>query len=404
MPLASNHVAVLGAGLQGACIALELADRGAKIDLYERNNICLAEASSNNEAKVHLGFTYACDRTLGTAQLMARGALSFEPLLRRWLGAALSDLPTSSPTYYVVHRNGLITSDDFERYASEVTALLATAAESGRSNYFGRDFQRPASRLSDDLLATKFCRDTAVAAFSTEEISIDAAALAELVRRRLADEPAIRCLTGRKVVSVQDAGHSLIVTSTANGHTNDESYDFVANALWSGRLVIDEQLGLHASRAWCFRFKYFLRAHANVTEPIPTATIVLGRFGGITCYPDGFFDLSWYPAGLSAWSTDLSPAGLPLELTDSAAAKLKGAIIEGLSTIVPSVAEIESSDIVVRGGWIFAWGNKDIDDPRSELHQRFDVGVRRQGRYLTVDTGKLTLAPLFATHAVNLMD
>ena len=47
MPLASNHVAVLGAGLQGACIALELADRGAKIDLYERNNICLAEASSN---------------------------------------------------------------------------------------------------------------------------------------------------------------------------------------------------------------------------------------------------------------------------------------------------------------------------------------------------------------------
>ena len=169
MPLASNHVAVLGAGLQGACIALELADRGAKIDLYERNNICLAEASSNNEAKVHLGFTYACDRTLGTAQLMARGALSFEPLLRRWLGAALSDLPTSSPTYYVVHRDGLITSDDFERYASQVTALLATAAESGRSNYFGRDFQRPASRLSDDLLATKFCRDTAVAASSTEE-------------------------------------------------------------------------------------------------------------------------------------------------------------------------------------------------------------------------------------------
>ena len=57
----------------------------------------------------------------------------------------------------------------------------------------------------------------------------------------------------------------------------------------------------------------------------------------------------------------------------------------------------------MRGGGIFAWGNKDIDDPRSELHQRFDVGVRA-GRYLTVDTGKLALAPLFATHAVNLMD
>ena len=36
----SKRVAVLGGGLQGACIALELARRGVTVDLYERNLSC----------------------------------------------------------------------------------------------------------------------------------------------------------------------------------------------------------------------------------------------------------------------------------------------------------------------------------------------------------------------------
>ena len=60
---------MLGAGLQGACIALELARRGAKVDLYERNEACVAEASAHNEGKVHLGFVYAFDQSFATPGL-----------------------------------------------------------------------------------------------------------------------------------------------------------------------------------------------------------------------------------------------------------------------------------------------------------------------------------------------
>ena len=40
------------------------------------------------------------------------------------------------------------------------------------------------------------------------------------------------------------------------------------------------------------------------------------------------------------------------------------------------------------------WG--DIDDPDSALHERHTIGATSFGRYHSVDTGKLTTAPLFA--------
>ena len=38
----------------------------------------------------------------------------------------------------------------------------------------------------------------------------------------------------------------------------------------------------------------------------------------------------------------------------------------------------------------------DIDDPASELHRRYEIGVTSSGRYHSVDPGKLTMTPYFA--------
>jgi hypothetical protein len=53
------------------------------------------------------------------------------------------------------------------------------------------------------------------------------------------------------------------------------------------------------------------------------------------------------------------------------------------------------------GGQIFAWGTTDVDDPSSELHCRYEIGVNSYGRYHSVDTGKYTMAPYFAAETVN---
>jgi 2-polyprenyl-6-methoxyphenol hydroxylase-like FAD-dependent oxidoreductase len=61
-------IAVLGAGLQGTCIALELARRGFDVDLLDQDLEPLNRASLRNEGKIHLGFVYAKDATLRTAR------------------------------------------------------------------------------------------------------------------------------------------------------------------------------------------------------------------------------------------------------------------------------------------------------------------------------------------------
>src|SRR5216684_3388552 len=110
------RVAVLGAGLQGACVALELASAGIDVDLYDRNDACLTQASSHNEGKIHLGYVYANDPTLRTARTMVQGGIRFASLLRRWLGSEIDKIPVSSPVCYAVHAESLLGVVEVERH------------------------------------------------------------------------------------------------------------------------------------------------------------------------------------------------------------------------------------------------------------------------------------------------
>ena len=404
MQASSGRIAVLGGGLQGACIALELARRGAKIDLYERNHICVAEASAHNEGKVHLGFVYAFDRSFATSRLMATGALCFQRLLRQWLGDDVESLVTSAPFAYAVHRTGLMKPDAFECHAKKVSAFIADSVQSEVDSYFGSSLCRAPERLSAADFAAAYRADTVAAVFRTAEIAINPESLARLVRLRLGVEPAISCLTNRKVLALYDSPQHVTVVSSQNGTSDEAGYDYVVNSLWTDRLRIDSLLGLNPVSPWCFRFKYFVRATARQAHSVPSTTVVLGPFGDIVSYADGSVYLSWYPSGLAAWSRDVAPPELPSTLDGQQAVTMKQRIIDGLSTVVPGVAELELSDVMVQGGWIFASGNSDIDNPTSGLHRRSSVGVHRRGRYLSVNTGKLTLAPLFAEQTALMLD
>src|SRR5690349_3952222 len=102
------RVAVLGAGFQGTCLALELALRGVDVDLYDRNDRCITQAGYINEGKIHLGFVYANDSTFETANLMLRGALAFAPAVYRWTACDIATIGVSTSFDYVVHRTSMI--------------------------------------------------------------------------------------------------------------------------------------------------------------------------------------------------------------------------------------------------------------------------------------------------------
>src|SRR5688572_23290140 len=143
---AMMRVAVLGAGLQGACVALELAANGVQVDLYDQAGRCLAGASSSNEGKIHFGYVYANDPSLATARTMIEGALAFSPLVRRWLGPGIDRLPISPPFDYVVHRDSLLDPAAVERHLHATHELVLAASDGGRADYFGRAYADPPAR------------------------------------------------------------------------------------------------------------------------------------------------------------------------------------------------------------------------------------------------------------------
>jgi hypothetical protein len=396
-------VAVLGAGLQGACVALELASRGVAVDLYDKNERAVSQASASNEGRIHLGYVYSHDRSLDTARVMARGALAFAPLLRRWIGAGVDRIPVSAPYYYAVHRDSLEPAEHVERHLAACADLLRDEAGARAVDYLGIDCLDSARRITSfEHLFDPRCVE---AVFATPEIAVDPQALAAAIRDALAGEPRIRCLLGATVIDAAVGAESAEIEFEVGGERLRERYRSIVNTLWDGRLALDAKLGLRPERPWLFRMKYFIRARPAASMPaVPSSTIVLGPFGAAVRYGDGELYLSWYPAGMRATCAGVEPPAWPRRLEGEAADEVSRDTLRGLGGVVPSIAgmapeSFESSR--VEGGVIFAWGSTDIDDASSRLHRRSEIGVSSRGRYHSIDTGKLSMAPLFASVAAE---
>jgi len=395
-------VAVLGAGIQGTCTALELARRGVEVALYDRAEQAITGASLFNEGKIHLGYVYGNDTSLRTARLMARGAVAFAPLMRRWVGDLFDTMQTSSPFLYLVHRESIASPEDSHAFFRRVHALGREELQGAKPDYFGQALLTSPVQVNSETVGIS---DRNVAAvFQTEEIAIDPEAIARLLRDAIRNQPKIRSCFSHNVDRVERDGSTLIVTSSSAEGVKRESYDHVVNALWDGRLAIDEQLGLRPERRWLFRYKEFLRCRPAKPTSAPSATIVLGAFGDIVNYGNGELYLSWYPVGLRHTNDDLCPPTKASVTKDRDAAATKRAIAHMLATFAPDLEALSDSDIQdsqLDGGWIFGWGQTDIDDPDSELHERHDVGPSSFGGYHTIDTGKYTVGPLFAMRAAD---
>jgi len=373
------RVAVIGAGIQGVCAALELASAGIEVHLYDAESDCLTQASLHNEGKLHLGYVYANDPTLATARLMIDGALSFGPLLRRH-DVAVDEIAVSDPFHYAVARTSLL---DVEAVAAHLTASHRLVHLAGCRDYLGGDLAMWPHRVSLDGYDDR----EVVAVFRTPEIAIDPGSLCEVLRRRVVEDPRIECRFATAVDGVRRGSRGLAVSSPLGA----DEYDHVVNAAWAGRLALDASLGLEPHRPWLFRWKDFLRVPRGAAAP-PSTTIVLGPFGDVVAYPDGHCYLSWYPAGLRGASSAVHPRFPERVDVDS----VRRSVVAGLAALMPGVAGIDPASGVLGGGMIFAWGKTDIDDPGSGLHERHAVGPHTFGNYHSVDTGKLTVAPLFA--------
>jgi glycine/D-amino acid oxidase-like deaminating enzyme len=408
MSSGSAPVAVLGAGIQGVCVALALAKRGIGVDLYDLNPLPMLGASLHSEGKLHLGFVYANDPHYSTPQVMLDGSLTFAPIIDYLTMHTLADLQNSTPFDYVVAANSLLDPDAVEEHFAGIAAAIAERGFDSRSDYLGRPLGQAYSRCTGEEMAGRYNRKSVSAVFKTAERAVPTSAVATLLRSAVANEKRIRFIPYTEVIAAQiEPARGVNLTIRTAGKMAARFHPVAVNCLWDGRLGVDASAGILPQRPWLFRYKATLHVRAPDAQALqlPSATLILGPYGDVVNFGGGDFYVSWYPRFKLGETDGLDGRQLHalLDGVDREAMSRDG--IKAMAAYIPDMSSLlaRSSVFEIGGGVIFAWGSTDVCDPSSELHQRFAIGVEHHGPYLSIDTGKYCTAPMFAMQAADLV-
>jgi hypothetical protein len=393
----------------GAGLALELAARGRRVDLYEKRDRIHGEASLANEGKIHLGYIYANDPSLRTARQMVAGAWSFSTIVAEWLQVEPAALPRSGPFHYLVHRHSLLAPDELAAIYARIATLDAEAATRSGASYLGMEAAaaRPPRRLSDRDCRARFGSDIA-AAFETGEVAVDSEAIGAALSARVLAEPQVTVHFDSEVTAMKPRADA--VELQLAGDPGVRRYDHAVNASWEGLLRLDATAGVPPPPGASFRWRWTFRLRApRGGASLPSTSIVLGAYGDVVRYQGGDVFLSWYPAGRRGRSEALAlpPEWSRRPLPPDDVETVRAQAVAALSALVPELGAVEPATVAaaeVYAGVIYARGEQDISDPASGYHQRHAIGPRSFGRYHTVDTGKYTTAPMFARQLAEQLD
>ena len=117
----NTHIAVIGAGIFGCLIAMELARRGCSVNLYERNSEIMVGASLNNQNRLHLGYHYPRDDN--TARQCIKG---FEKFKLAFSNCVLGDFQNN---YYISSRDSKVSMLEYEQFCRRVGLPISPVSE-----------------------------------------------------------------------------------------------------------------------------------------------------------------------------------------------------------------------------------------------------------------------------------
>ena len=400
------RIAVLGGGGVGVCAALEIARHGHFVDLYEQDPLPVRRASRINEGKIHQGFLYAKDAAHRTARTMIRGALAFTACLSRWIELREDTVHLSTPFVYAIHKDTMVDVDRLRGHFASCCTIAHEMRSVSGLKYLGRDEPWSFRDLERGEIERVLDPRFTTAAIVTSELSVDPRIIAERLSDGALSEPRITFIGGARVIDVarRTRGAGFDVTFDRDGVQKSGPYDHVVNALWEGRLAVDRRLGIEPSRPWIHRHKFGNRVRVRLAaEDLPSVTMVLGPFGDLVNFgPNGFY-LSWYPIGMVATSLDLEPPREWQNIRPEIRREVFERSREHWLTLCPKLKDIaiEPSAVDATSGAIFAWGETDISDPDSKLHDRYQIGVHTVDRYHSVNTGKYTMVPYLGLKAAE---
>jgi FAD dependent oxidoreductase len=373
----SGTVAVIGGGIQGTLCALACSTAGWRVTLFERKPKLWQGASANNEGKIHLGFTYGLDRSGETQARLAELGARFEESLSAIMGPL--------PAGVVIARHVI-----YARLAS--SALDAEATEAHLETTAGMVGPAAAIRRVPRRELRALFSDQITDAWEVPETTIEPTVLGEAIIARLERQANVDIVTNADIAELGLDG-----TVRDDGNRRLGQFDRVLNCAWDGLARLSGD-----GAGFCLRGKAGFIARTKSPAPALPVTFCFGPFGDIVPLGRDHCYVSWYPACLMGFTTDLAAGSrwfdrLAAGFDFAAAYRLTRHQLAELTRGF----ELDERYERVRAGPILAAGSTDIYDLESQLHRRTTIGINARGRIATINPGKLTTAPRWASEAAR---
>ena len=387
---------IIGTGIQGCTIALQLQKRGYHINLIDQSPEMYRQASLNQEGKIHLGFIYAMDFSHKTAQKMLTDAMMFAPVMDKLIRKKIDWEKLKSKKFnYLVSRTSMLSPDFLTNYYTAVEEHYQLLLTDDRLHYLGK---RP-KRLFNVSKATSgyFNSDQIQSVFNTEEYAVDPVRIRQIFMEELRSQPQIKCLLNHQVTGITQDESGYTTWSQGPDKTIEIKSDIIINAAWSGKRSIDAFMGIKDESIWTHRLKAGFIFRPPVRKNIPSFSIVQGSYGDYVEYPhNNYVYYSWYPDCMLGQSSELAIPDYWQQICEGNFEKgvfnsIAEKSLQALKMILPDIDL--GNPTSVRAGIILARGYRSINDPESELHLRADPPVKVQQGYFSINTGKFTSAP-----------
>lgn len=391
-----KSIAVAGGGIMGCLAALALANDGHSVSLFERQARLLTRASRQNEGKIHLGFTYGLDRSGLTQALMFEHGVRFTERLRRILRTPVDGLLLHRRAICAVEASSMLPPDDARRHFAMIDKLHEAYCEAGG----------PPLNQEWPFVAEINCgerrrlfSDRVIAAYEICEPYADVAALCDLIDTAVRAHEGIDVHNGVEIALFAGADRPAAVDG--EGRVLGR-FDAAVNAAWDGLAAVG---GDAKADDLCLRAKAGFIVDIAGGRPSVPISFVWGSYGDIVPLSPSQTYISWYPACLMDFTTDLSDGARWYDRVASrfdfeAAFHRATAAFRDLMPGIDFPRRWED----VLAGPILASAKTDIDDPASGLHKRNQFGIFRNGNVFTANTGKFTCAPGLALELAGSFD
>ena len=395
---------VIGGGIQGCLIALQLTRLKYQVRLIDKEERLFSRASLNQEGKIHLGMVYALDESLETPHKMIEDALNFAPIVEELLEQKIEWTSLVSSNFlYPVHIDSLYTPDNLEERYCKIEKYFSEILRTFKRGYLGT-FPNPyfeRINLPEWLNPEYF-----TACFNTPELAINPEILRFNILQAISENKKIEVYTDTEVVDISRNHSGFKVTSISNQNEVKIKSDIVINASWESKKKIDNTLNIENEQPWHVRLKLGFKGRVLPNSIEQSMTIVHGPFGDFVNFDKhDYCYFSWYPHCKIDHTSDSEIPNHWNDILNGNFESIKtldifSKVKTSFSNLFPG-HEFEIEEALA--GTIVAYARHDIDKKFSGLHKRNEKAVAAYDGYFSIHTSKFTSAPHNSLKLVNML-